>query len=178
MTDLSDDRVTVRFAAKNLIAVAVALAVIGLFWAIVVPPLSGPQAYESFIAARADGVRCRLCGVPYSSAVLGVAVTLGSFTAMVVGGAAVAVARAFGPPALEIAGDGHGVYRLPWRERRFLIPAGARITVGPAFAFSPPATTTDGRPLRQLNLRTAATDLGAEEIRRRLTALRPDWTVE
>lgn len=169
--------VKVRFSAKNLIGVLLSAVVLVAFWSIVLPPLRSPAAYEAFIAVQQESSRCRMCGVPYPAAIIWIAATLGVFTGVFALAGSIAVLRVFGPPTLEVMQDGRAIYRLPWRERRFIIPPDANIKVGPAITFTPPAKSSDGAPIARLNLRTGVTDLGAARIRKQFAALRADWLV-
>lgn len=169
---------TLRFAKWNVLAALLALAVVAAMLVVVIPPLSSQAAYEAMLAGREDSVRCRLCGVPYPTAVAGVALVVGGFGLMVLFGTVTAILRAFGPPALVFTADGMATYRLPWKTRRFSLEPGTRIPVGPAFRFDPPGRDEEGRAVSGLNPRTRVTDLNADEIRKRLSALRPDWQVE
>jgi len=173
-----DDVLVVRFALRNLAAIPLLLAVAWLFASLVLPNLASAEAWEAFQQGR-SGRRGRwIDDLSYTEGFI----LVGGLALLIVGacaGSALLIAlRGLGPPTLEIDAKGRGVYRLPWRVRRFTIPPFTRMTVAPVLRFDPPILADDGRSLRTINLRPHLTDLGATRIRDRLKSMRPDWRVD
>lgn len=174
----SDDALVIRFALRNLAAIPLLLAVAWLFASLVLPNLASADAWEAFQQSR-SGRRGRwIDDLSYAEGF----VLVGGLALLIVGacaGSAILIAlRALGPPTLEIDAEGRGIYRLPWRVRRFTIPPFTQVTVAPVFRFDPPIPADDGRSLRTINLRPHLTHLGAQRIRDRLKSMRPDWRID
>lgn len=172
-------QVVVRFAKRGVFLMVAVLAGIGWLWAEVWWGNSGNRAgFQAFVDERADAYRCRTCDLPYESAVAVTGLPLAMFSILLLIMTVVAIRRAFGPPTLEIDASGRGIYRLPWRVVSFEVAPDAHIKVGPRFRFDPAVRTDDGQSLSMIRFRTFWADASSRDIRRRLSALRPDWRVD
>lgn len=127
-----------RFAKGGVLFMLAVAAGIARFWTDTWSLFRSQEAFAAFVVEREDSIRCRVCGLPYESALMTTMIPLGAITILVAALTWLAFARAFGPPVVQISGTGHGVYRAPWRVVRFTVPPNARIKIGPVFRFDPP----------------------------------------
>lgn len=170
--------VKIRFAKRSLLLSLPAILGVAWLWRQTLSALGTREAFAAFVAARQESVRCRLCDLPYESALATTLLPLAVISVALGLVSILAVKRAFGPPVLEIDVSGQGIYRGPLRTVHFTVSPDVRIKVGPIFRFEPAVATSDGGRVAALNFRTLWADMSAREIRHRLSSLRADWRVD